>query len=409
MGAAEKEKNDVTLLTLATGAWETPRASSASPGSTGEPPRPTGALSKEENQVSKFKWMMVVVLLVVAAAVTAGCGGSDGSSTGTGAGGGTATADTSTAGGKEAVKLGVIMEARPEVEPWSAAWHDSLEKLSKEDGAVSFKEAYNGYQPTQAQPLVQQLMGQGYGVIVYSTFTLNDIARSLSKANPDVPAVVTSFDHPQPPNLSIGTTSYLQIGYSTCWLLMKLSQSGKIGYVGSQPVPFDQEIIRGCALGAKAANPSGKILKAYTNSFTDLQKNQQQMQSLLDQGADTIYLSSGTEDVLGGLKLCEQKKVDCASWGSDIRRWAPNYGTFSAVLDWSPLLAKLVEQRRTKQPEAIQFDATYKNKMLVPQPFDGATGKRVPQDVQEEFNTMIAGLADGSIKLPPSKAHPCCP
>ena len=357
--------------------------------------------------MSKFKWMVVAVL-VVAAAVIAGCG-SGGSGTGTGAAGGTATVGTSTASDKQPVKLGVIMEARPEVEPWSAAWHDSLEKLSQQDGAISYKEAYNGYQPTQAQPLVQQLIGQGYGVIVYSTFTLNDIARSLSKANPDIPAVVTSFADPQPPNLSIGTTSYLQIGYSTCWLLMKLSQSGKIGYVGSQPVPFDQEILRGCGIGAKAANPNGKILKAYTNSFTDLQKSQQQMQSLLDQGADTIYLSSGTEDVLGGLKLCEQKKVDCASWGSDIRRWAPNYGTFSAVLDWSPLLAQLVEQRRTQKPEAIQFDATYKNKMLVPQPFDAATGKRVPAEVQEEFNKVIAGLADGSIKLPPSKAHPCCP
>lgn len=351
----------------------------------------------------KSSWASIALLAALAVLV-AGCGGDDAASEPAAKPAAGAAADA-----KEKVKIGVIMEARPQVEPWSAAWHDSLEKASKEDGSIEYQEAYNGYQPTQAQPLIQQMLTGGAGVVLMTTFTLNDIARPLAKDNPDVPMMVTSFDKTQDPNLSIVTSSYLQIGYSTCWLLMKLSKSGTVGYVGSQPVPFDLEILKGCEIGAKAANPDGKLIKAYTNDFVDLQKNQQQMQSLLDRGADQIYLSSGTEDVVGGFKLCEQKKINCATWGSDVRRWAPTSGVFSAVLDWSGYIKKMVDARRAKKPFAEQYSATYENGGLVAQPFDGETGKRVPAAVQEEFKQVIDDLSAGKIDLPESEAHPGLP
>jgi basic membrane lipoprotein Med (substrate-binding protein (PBP1-ABC) superfamily) len=342
------------------------------------------------------------VLLVTA--VASGCGGDDN-------GGGDSGSSAAAGGdsGKDAVRIGAIMEARPQVEPWSAAWHDSLEKAKKADGAIEFKEAYNGYQPTQAEPLVRQMLSQDYGTVLFTTFTLNDIARPLAERSPDVPMMVTSFDQPQDPNLSIVTASYLQIGYSTCWLLTRLSKSGTVGYIGSQPVPFDQEILKGCEIGLKAADPDAKLIKGYTNDFVDLQKNQAQMQALLDRGADQIYLSSGTEDVVGGFRLCEQKKINCATWGSDIRKWAPTTGVFSAILDWSGYIQRMVDARRAGKPFAERFSATYDNKALVPQPFDGETGKRVPADVQKEFDEVVADLAAGRIELPESEAHPGLP
>ena len=34
------------------------------------------------------------------------------------------------------ITIGLIMEARPEVEPWSLAWHDAAEAMKKKDPSI---------------------------------------------------------------------------------------------------------------------------------------------------------------------------------------------------------------------------------------------------------------------------------
>jgi basic membrane lipoprotein Med (substrate-binding protein (PBP1-ABC) superfamily) len=335
---------------------------------------------------------VVIVLTGAALLAASACGQNTG---------GSATGDS------EKVEIGVIEEARPADQPWSAAMHDSLEKLVKKDKGVTYTESFNAYNPTEAEPVARQYLNGGAGVLVLHSFALEDVARSLAPDFKETPMSVASFSGPLKPNLNIETASYLQIGYANCWLLGKLSKSHKIGIVGPQPIPYSKELQKGCELGAKAAGASA--LAAFSNSFSDQQATREQGQGLVDKGADGLFPSSATEDSLGGFKLCEDLNINCAGWASDARRYAPKTAVTSAVVDWSVLLDRLVSQARAGKPKAETFDATFDNKGLVPQPFEGATGDRVPQDVQKEFATIVKGLGDGSIELPASAAHPCCP
>ena len=305
-------------------------------------------------------------------------------------------------------KIGIILEARPAEQPWSAAIYDFAQALAKKNPSLKFLQAFNSYDPTTAEPVARQMLQEGVVILDMHSFALNDLAHVLAKENPKIPMVVTSFDPPVQPNLSIGTASYLQVAYSNCWLLAKLSKSGKIAIVLAMPVPYATELVKGCELGAAAANSNAKVLSGYGNSFTNPQTTREQAQSLLDQGADVLFPASATTDSLGGFQLCEQKHIPCAGWASDARRYAPNYNVVSAILNWSVMLESLLKQHTTGNLEATTFDASFGNGGLASQPFEGAPAKLVPPDIQNGYAEVVKSLAEGKIKLPKSEAHPCC-
>ena len=317
----------------------------------------------------------------------------------------TSTAVQQAKSAEKKIKIGVVEEARPEVEPWSLAWHNSVVAIKKKDPSISSIETYNAYDATRAEPVIRQMLDSGVNVLALSTYVLADVAKTVAKAYPHVPMVLTAFAVMQKPNLSSGTASYLEIGYSTCWLLTKMSHDGRIGVVGAQKAPFETEIRTGCEMGAKAANPKAQLVTVYTNSFTDTQASHEQVEKLLDQGINNIVLSSGTGDAVGGLRLCETRKAHCATWGGDARLWAPTGAVLTVELNWDVVLEDLVKQARTgKIGPPKEWDLTYGNKGL--SAVDYSTSAAVNPALRSEFKTVLAGLASRKIALPASKAHP---
>jgi basic membrane protein A len=302
------------------------------------------------------------------------------------------------------VKIGIIMEARPEAEPWSLAWHASAEAMMAKDPAVSVVETFDAYDATRSEPVIRQILDTGGNAVALSSFVLTDVAKKLAAEYPDVPMVLTSFGVVQQPNLSEATASYLEIGYATCWLLAKLSDDGRVGYVGAQRAPFEVETLEGCGIGAKAANPAAEVTLVNSNSFVDPQANREQVQGLLDRGITEIYLGSGTEDAVGGLRLCEAAGARCASWGGDTRAWAPTASVLTVVLDWAIVLEDLVAQARNGVTEAKSWNLTFGNGGL--RATDFSTTDAVSAELEAEFNAIIQGLSSLEIELPESKVHP---
>lgn len=323
-------------------------------------------------------------------------------------GAGFATSNATTAAAADQVKIGLIYEARPADQPWSAAIADAADKLAKAHPGYKLLQSYKAFDPTQAEPVARQMMQQGATVVDFHSFALNDVAHNLAKEFPKVAMSVSSFSPPVQPNLNIGTVSYLQAGYSDCWLLAKVSKAHKIAFVGAMPIPYETELLKGCQLGATAAYKGTEVLSAYINSFDNQQATREQAQALIDRGADTLFPSSATQDSLGGFQLCEQKKIACVGWASDIRRYAPTYGIGSAVVDWSVFLQQLVAKAGQLSMSADTFDATFDNGGMIPQSFKDSDKDIVPVAVQQEYLGVVKDLASGKISLPKSEAHSCC-
>ncbi|SDT23846.1 BMP family lipoprotein [Bradyrhizobium canariense] len=301
------------------------------------------------------------------------------------------------------VTIGLIEEARPDVNPWAVAWHESVEAMKRKDPSLKVIETYDAFDPVRAEPVARQMIDAGVNVVGLTTFVLTDVAKNLSTDFPKVPMVAATFGVTRQPNLSSVTASYLEIGYANCWLLTKLSKDGRLGVVGAKKAPFETEQLEGCKLGATAANPSAQITLVNTNSFTDTQANREQVKSLLDQGIQNIFLISGTSDLVGGLRLCESSKAHCALIGGD-RRWAPTATVTNVMLDFGVVLADLVDQQRTGIIKAKSFDLTFGNGGLKVPDFKGIDA--VNPELEKGFQAMVADLASEKISLPDSKSHP---
>jgi basic membrane lipoprotein Med (substrate-binding protein (PBP1-ABC) superfamily) len=91
------------------------------------------------------------------------------------------------------ITIGLIMEARPEVEPWSLAWHDAAEAMKKKDPSIKVIESYEAYDSARAEPVARQMLDSGANVLVLSTFVLSDVAKTLAPEYKQVPMAVSSF------------------------------------------------------------------------------------------------------------------------------------------------------------------------------------------------------------------------
>jgi basic membrane lipoprotein Med (substrate-binding protein (PBP1-ABC) superfamily) len=262
------------------------------------------------------------------------------------------------------------------------------------------------FDPNQAQPLFDQLLAQKTKLIFAHSFSFAQLVKELAPKNPKTIFVVSADGDKPRANISISTFSYLETGYSQCWLAAKLSKKGIIGNVGAAKVPYNTEVNQGCRLGAKAANPKAKVLEAYTNDFADQQKGREVGQSLLDRGADALFVSGGTDSSLGALALCGARHVPCFSTSYDNRSVAPAWVVSSSYIDWRPWLRKTITDIAAGRYKTFTYDATFGNRGLKATPFNGPSAKLVPTSLRRQFAATLKRLASGEIKLPPSKSHP---
>jgi basic membrane protein A and related proteins len=322
-----------------------------------------------------------------------------------GSGAASGAAERTSGGGLSGFNVGVILPTSGSDLNWSQTMKAAAQDVTRQLG-VKLSLTDNVLDPTQARPLFNQLLGQETPLILAHSFSFAQLIRELAPKNPDTIFVVAADGEKPSKNISISTYSYYETGYSQCWLAAKISKQGVIGNVGAAPVPFNTETNQGCKLGAKAANPSVKVIEAFTNDFFDQQKGREVAQSLLDKGADVIFVSGGTDSSLGALALCGARKVPCFSTSYDNRSVAPGAVVSSTYINWRPWLKRLVNDVANDRYKTFLYDGTLGNGGLKVTPFTGAAAKYVPQSVRTEFAAVLKKLKTAQIKFPQSKAHP---
>jgi hypothetical protein len=98
------------------------------------------------------------------------------------------------------ITIGLIMEARPEGEPWSLVWHDAAEAPKKKDPSIKVIESYEAYDSARAEPAAPQMLDAGANFLL-STFVLSDVAKTFAPEYKQAPMAVASFGEMMQPNL----------------------------------------------------------------------------------------------------------------------------------------------------------------------------------------------------------------
>lgn len=166
-----------------------------------------------------------------------------------------------------------------------------------------------------------------------------------------------------------------------------LSKSGKLGYVGSFPVPSVYSGTNAFLMGARTVNPKATVQAVMVNSWFDPQGANQAGTALIDNGCDFLF---GIMDEAAYLQVAEKRGVWAAMWNTDIRRYGPKAYVSSVVLDWKPFYVEQVRKR-------LAGEWTPTANLL---PMGGgvdrdAWGENVPKDVQEAADAVRTKILGG--------------
>lgn len=176
-----------------------------------------------------------------------------------------------------------------------------------------------------------------------------------------------------------------------------LSKSKVIGVTGPVEAGDAKTYVDGFVQGVASVDPSYKVSKTWTGSFSDVALMTEAAKTHIAAGADVLTGSS--QSVVGSIGAA--KEAGSVMWfgtQQDQTTLAPQNVVASQQYDWTGILKQMIENRKTGKLGGEAFTLKLDNGGLKMVYNPGFT---VPADVKAAAEKAIAGIKDGSIKVAP--------
>ena len=231
----------------------------------------------------------------------------------------------------------------------------------------------------------RQFVSQGANM-VFATSNYGDFLYDVAKKSPDVAFYECDGRNPLD-NLSTYYLAHWYPTYVTGVAAGLMSKTGKLGYVGSFPVPSVFSGTNAFLMGARSVNPAATMQVIAINSWFDPQAATQAGSALLDNGCDLLF---GIMDEAGYLQVADKRGAKAVMWNTDIRRFGPKAYISSIVIDFKKFYVDQVRLR-------LEGKWTPSQTIL---PMGGgidrdAWGESVPEDVRKQADAVRAKIAGG--------------
>ena len=168
-------------------------------------------------------------------------------------------------------------------------------------------------------------------LIVGVGFQVGNAIKEAALAYPEQSfAAIDSTYEDTPDNLRSITFSEEEAGYLTGLVAGKMTESNVIGWIGGLDIPSCSNFYIGFEKGAKEANPNVKVLKQYTNSFTDAAKGRVVAEQMVNDGADIVFMAAGGGNA-GALEVVRENNIKAIGVDMPNNYLAPEYIITSAL------------------------------------------------------------------------------
>ncbi len=189
-----------------------------------------------------------------------------------------------------------------------------------------------------AERVIRQLAVSGHGLIFTTSFGYMDPTLKIAKMFPKV-----KFEHAtgyrRADNVSTYSARFYEGRHVIGMIAGMMTQTNKIGYIASVPIP---EVVRGinaATLAARAINPDITTQVIWVNSWYDPGKEATAAKALIAQGADIIMQHT---DSPAALQAAEIAGVLAFGQASDMIKFGPD-AQMTAIMDnWAPYYVERV-------------------------------------------------------------------
>ncbi len=224
----------------------------------------------------------------------AACGSSS-----SGGSGGSASGSPSASGSNVKVGMAYDIGGRGD-KSFNDAAAAGLDKAKKDFGVQSKElSAVAGETDAQKQARLELLAQAGYNPVIAVGFAYAAAVKNIVPKYPNTSFAIIDDSSFQAPNLANLVFAANESSYIVGVIAAKASKTGTVGFIGGVNVPLLQSFQAGFDAGAKATNPSIKVIDKYLTQppdftgFNDAAKGQTTGQGMFDQGADVVYAAAG--------------------------------------------------------------------------------------------------------------------
>lgn len=215
-------------------------------------------------------------------------------------------------------------------EGWTSSHHQGLLAVKQAYPQAKFLEVESIPYSADATRTFRQFVAQGAHMVFLSS-EYGDLLHGVSDRAPNI-AWLECNGHSVAANRGWYYVKHWLPSYVTGVAAGLMSKTGKLGYVGSMPVPTVYCGVNAFLMGARSVNPAATMQVIVINSWFDPQAAAQAGTALIDNGCDMLF---GVMDEAAYLQVAEKRGVPAVMWNTDVRRYGPKSYVSSIVLDWT--------------------------------------------------------------------------
>ena len=243
-----------------------------------------------------------------------------------------------------------------------------------------------------AERVIRDMVGQGNKLIFGTTFGYMEPMLKIATDSPGV-MLEHATGYKTASNMRTYDSRTYEGAYLAGVIAGKMSASGKLGVVGSVPIPEVVRNINSFTLGAQSVNPKATTKVVWVNEWFNPPKETEAATALINGGADVLFQNTDSSAVL---QTAEKMGKRAFGWDSDMTAYGPKAHLASSVINWGPYYVKAVgEALDGKWTGATSAWWGVK---------EGAIdivsiAADVPDDTKKRIEDVKAGLKDGSFSI----------
>ncbi|WP_424766938.1 BMP family ABC transporter substrate-binding protein [Paenibacillus sp. sgz302251] len=255
--------------------------------------------------------------------------------------------------------------------------------------------AENVPETAEAERVMEQMIKDGAKIIFPTSYGHLDPALNVAKRHPDV-----AFFHQG----GLKTADNLGTYFGTIWEPVylagvaagKLSETGKLGYIVSVPIPQVLLNVNAFQLGAQSVNPDATTSVVFTGSWCDPGQQANAANSLIDSGVDV--LSQHQDCTKTVIETAERRGAMSVGYHADASTLAPKGWITGSVWNWSNLYVDMVQTAVDGKFKGSIYDGKYRGRMSDDVVQLTEMGSEVPDDVKQYVQETRAKLLDGTLQ-----------
>lgn len=272
---------------------------------------------------------------------------------------------------------------------WTYA-HDQARQAAQEHFGDAVETVFVESVPEGADSgrVMTQMALSGADMIFATSFGYGPEVNAVAQRFPDV-----AFEHAtgymqDAPNVSLYNARFYE-GRAVIGLISgHMTQTNKVGYIASFPIPEVIMGINAAYIEAKRVNPDVEFSVVWVYSWFDPAQEAAAAEALIEQGCDIIMQHT---DSTAALTVAQQNGALAFGQASDMTQFAPDVHLTAIIDEWAPYYIERIQARLDGTWEAGNSWHGIPEGEVTFAPFND----RIPAEVQAEANAMIEGIRTG--------------